>query len=110
MYRSRQTVTCSTCRRRVYLHNAHEVGCRGPYSEWQCGGCYEDEHGREEETSSSKVVTARKARFVGKAYEIRPGDRVKVTSGFRYMVGGPRTGYFRYRTRVTKGPAWTEAN
>jgi len=102
-------------------HRAHKVyscsdGFCGAYDCVRCRGeaayhCEDDEddEDREEETSRSRIVTARKARFVGMPkHEIRPGDRVRVTSGFTYKVGGPRLRYFRRRARVAKGPAWTE--
>lgn len=70
------------------------------------GGCAEDED-REEEATTSRIVKARKARYVGTFREIRPGDKVRVTSGFNYQPGGPRTGYLpKDYHRVMKGPAW----
>ena len=81
-----------------------------------CTGCGEDrsECRCERETSTSKVVTARKFRkggIIAERNEIRVGDRVKVTSGFSYEPDGPRTGYFRSYRRISKGPAWaTEVN
>ncbi len=70
------------------------------------GGC--DDEAREEDTTTSKVVTARKARYAGTASEIRPGDRVRVTTGFSYVVGGPRLKYNpRTYRRVSCGPNWT---
>ena len=79
------------------------------------GGCDEDEPDESDEdeelvVQTIKFVTARKARpaFYGKS-EIRIGDRVRVTSGFTYEEGGPRTGYFRSYNLVTKGPAWNVA-
>lgn len=80
-----------------------------------CETCYpgcgdrDEEEGSEQETSKTKVVIARKARNQGHWYgEIRPGDQVSVTSGFTYLSGGGRTGYFRSYTRIKKGPAWAE--
>jgi len=55
-------------------------------------------------------VIARKGRFEGTRREIKPGDKVTVTSGFTYEKGGPRTGYFRHYVRVGKGPAWNTTN
>lgn len=77
-----------------------------------CGSGYSgeayDAEDQEEEATSCRVVTACKARFIGKSSEIKPGDRVQVTGGFTYTRGGARTGYLRksYR-RVSKGPAWS---
>lgn len=59
------------------------------------------------ETTTSKTVVARKARYVGTASEVKVGDKVRVTSGFTYKPNGPRTGYLAKRyTRLAKGPAW----
>lgn len=87
----------------------------GPCGATDCDSCYpgggydsDDAEPEEQEKVVSKVVTARKARFVGMFGEIRPGDKVRVTSGFTYQPNGPRTGYFRRYSRVTKGPAWSE--
>lgn len=77
----------------------------------QCG-CELDEcesNGEcERETTTSKTVTARKARNPDSLWnEIRPGDRVTVTSGFTYLPGGPRVSYLgRTYRRLSKGPAW----
>lgn len=84
----------------------------GPCGATDCESCYpggsDEDEDREETMTTSKVVTARKARFVGKPNEIRPGDRVRVTSGFTYKSGGERTGYLRKSyQRLSKGPAWT---
>lgn len=67
----------------------------------------EDEASRFAETTSTKTVKARKARYMDTIFEIRVGDTILVTSGFRYEVGGRRTHYFRktYR-RLAKGPGW----
>ena len=75
------------------------------------GGCGDDEQ-EVQETTTSKVVTARKARpGKGGVPEIRVGDKVRVTSGFTYKPGGERLGYLPKRyTRVAKGPAWDEAS
>jgi hypothetical protein len=71
---------------------------------------YDDEVEEDEETTGETsivtTVTARKSLYVGASCEIRPGDRVRVTTGFTYEKGGPRTGYFRQSYRVAKGPAW----
>ncbi len=78
-----------------------------------CATCYpgswdqDDDEERIEEATTSKVVTARKARPGNTRTEIRPGDRVRVTSGFAYEVDGPRMGYLPKRyTRLAKGPNW----
>ena len=73
------------------------------------GGGDDEEEQEEQETTTAKVVTARKARYEGTYREIRPGDRVRVTSGFAYKKDGPRTGYLpkRYH-RVACGPNWTD--
>ena len=47
------------------------------------------------ETSSVRNVIARKARR-----GILPGDLIQVTSGFTYVDGGERTGYFRKEKRL----------
>jgi len=86
-----------------------ENGHRYHMSEGGCDRCEESEEESEDserESSTTKVVTARKARHVGTSQEIRPGDRVRVTSGFYYEVDGPRLGYFRRYQRLTKGPRW----
>ncbi len=72
------------------------------------GSGYNDEEGAPGEVSTIKLVTAKKPRYAkwGERFEIKPGDLVEVRSGFHYLAGGPRTGYFRYYTRVQKGPAW----
>ena len=68
---------------------------------------YEDED--EREATSYKVVTARKPRHVGTAWEIRKGDTVHVVSSFTYLKNGPRIVYApRSYVRVKKGPAWGE--
>ena len=79
------------------------------------GGCGEEESEDEDDEDTEylchafKVVTARKARFVGTPREIKSGDRVRVRSGFSYKKGGARTGYLpRWYTRIVKGPAWTK--
>jgi len=77
-----------------------EGGCTNPR-------CHGDESRRSDETI--KAVTARKARDDSYGNEVRPGDRVVVTSWFNYEVDGPRTGYCRSERRVRKGPAWTPA-
>jgi hypothetical protein len=61
---------------------------------------------QEQTVETVKYVIARKARKVGTPSEIRPGDRVRVTSGFTYEPNGPRTGYFRHYRMVGRGPAW----
>lgn len=86
--------------------------CDGYCGATDCETCYpgnepEEDADDEEAVLSTKTVTARKARFEGTVSEIRPGDRVMVTSGFTYEVGGPRTGYFHQYKRMTKGPGWT---
>jgi len=73
--------------------------------------CPQCETGRDEckcerRVETDKVVTARKARPGNGRFEVRPGDRVLVTSGFTYEPNGPRTGYFHHYERVRKGPAW----
>lgn len=78
---------------------------------YDCERCRPGCNDREDEpvegtVETSKAVTARKARYTGKAAEIRPGDRVQVTNGFTYEVNGPRTGYYRTYKRVARGPAW----
>jgi hypothetical protein len=87
----------------------------GPCGATDCCNCYpggveeEPESDEDEElfVQTVKIVTVRKARpaFYGKS-EIRIGDRAQVTSGFTYEQNGPRTGYFRSYTLITKGPAW----
>ncbi len=80
-----------------------------------CDTCYpggrdEEDEDRVEETTTSKTVIARKAR-PGNSWrnEIRPGDKVRVTSGFSYTPGGPRLGYLpKTYQRIAKGPAWAE--
>jgi hypothetical protein len=67
---------------------------------------YYDDRPEVEKTYNCKMVTARKARWVGCDDEIKPGDRVLVTSGFYYEVDGPRTSYFRDYRRASKGPGW----
>ena len=47
---------------------------------------------------TTKVVIARKARNVGRHFEIRPGDQIRVTKAGH--------GCRRYRQRVAKGPGW----
>jgi hypothetical protein len=84
----------------------------GPCGALDCVSCHpegmgEDEEREEESTPKVRTVTARKARYVGKPNEIRPGDRVRETSWYTYIVGGARTGYFHEYKRLAKGPAWT---
>ncbi|OHD23656.1 MAG: hypothetical protein A2Y38_23445 [Spirochaetes bacterium GWB1_59_5] len=72
---------------------------------------YDDTENESEVASSkmtTKIVIARKARYVGTAGEIRVGDRVEVTSWFDYVVGGERTRYAHVYRRVTKGSAWAQ--
>lgn len=88
----------------------------GPCGAEDCESChphygYEDDPEDEEEhdVTTSRVVTARKARYVGTTSEIRPGDRVQVTSGFSYKKNGPRTGYLpKTYKRIFCGPNWTD--
>lgn len=88
----------------------------GPCGAYDCASCYpggcgsENTEPEEQETRTSRTVTARKARYVGTSREIRPGDKVRVTSGFTYEPNGRRTGYLpkRYQ-RIAKGPAWESA-
>lgn len=86
-----------------YWTTCDECGHRYHASE---GGCEACDEARFQSVETSKTVTARKSRFPGTSREIRVGDRVRVTSGFDYEVGGPRLGYFRKYRRVSKGPAW----
>lgn len=54
----------------------------------------------------TRLVIARKAR-IDSAYHrgsILPGDCVRVTTGFTYIPGGPRTGYYRREKLVGYGP------
>ena len=80
-----------------------------------CETCYPGhEDSTYEETAietvrSSKTRTAQKARFQGQPNEIRPGDKVSVSTGVRYQRGGARIGFLpRIHTRISKGPAWPE--
>jgi hypothetical protein len=68
------------------------------------------EEDRDKEAIFTKDVVARKARHVGNPWhEIRPGDLVRVISGFYYKEGGPRTGYMdKEYHRLKKGPAWED--
>jgi len=90
---------------------ASYTGHCGAYDCSTCypGGGYDEEEPEEQEALTSKTVTARKGRYEGTAREIRPGDRVRVTSGFTYVEGGPRTGYLsKGYSRVSCGPNWTD--
>jgi len=85
----------------------------GPCGASDCLNCYpggddeDEDKDKEYETTKSVVRVARKDRFVGKPYEIRRGDIIRVVSGFTYREGGERTGYLPKRySRVWKGPAW----
>lgn len=77
------------------------VTCRGPGA-----GDPEPQEQVEDYARTERVVTARKARYVGTPGEIRPGDRMRVVSGYGYIVGGPRTGHYRNYYRLERGPAW----
>jgi hypothetical protein len=88
---------------RGYIDPGDYCGCGREHGDPEC----ECEH----EATTSKVVTARKARKVGTSGEVRPGDRVCVTSGFTYRTGGnrERTGYLpRTYKRLSCGPNWTD--
>ena len=79
-------------------------------SERYCGDCREehDDCTCDQEAFTVKIVTARKGRYEGTYGEIKPGDKVQVTSGFNYQKNGPRTGYMpKTYLRVCRGPAWT---
>lgn len=93
-------------RRRTYSCTDRMCGALDCDNCYPGGGYDEDEEDEYGEVVTSKIVTARKARFEGTSQEIRPGDRVQVESGFEYKVDGPRLGYFRRYRRFTKGPAW----
>lgn len=98
-------------RRKTYRcggYAAYSGHCGATDCETCYPGCssYDEDEGEELSVETAKTVTARKGRFVGTTSEIRPGDRVRVTSGFGYERNGPRTGYFRSYRRVSKGPAW----
>lgn len=104
------------CDERPARRRAYRCGGYGSYyghcGATDCETCYpggsdrEDED-REEEVVISKTRTARKARYIGTSLEIRPGDTVRVVSGFSYKPGGPRTAYLpKSYTRIAKGPAW----
>ena len=72
---------------------------------------YSEDYEREPECSRllEKVVTARKARNVRAVQspeEIRPGDRVRITSYFTFRPNGPRLRYFHLYERISKGPNW----
>lgn len=82
----------------------------GPCGAYDCDSCYpgggeDQDEVEEEEVSTVKVVTCRKARYGGTEREIRPGDTATRYSGFTYFPGGPRK-YFHSYTRISKGPAW----
>ena len=79
-------------------------GCGAP----DCRRCYppqEDAGVYEALTRTQK--RAYKGRFKGTPSEIRKGDLVEVTTGFRYLRNGARVGYVRARyRRLEKGPGW----
>lgn len=95
--------------RRRRMYNCGGPGSyHGPCGAPDCSSCRNgtmDDEPDEEEVASSRVVVARKARRCWWG-EIRPGDTVRVTTGFTYIPGGKRTGYFKRFYRVAKGPAW----
>ena len=72
-------------------HFDHE--CNGPRD--QCEGC----DLCTEDVSRTKTVIARKARG-----QIRPGDLVRVTTGFLYQKNGPRLGYYKREYIAGYGP------
>ena len=75
-------------------------GCDG------CGGCTES-------TQTTRKVVARAPRSPAgvarrAANGIRPGDTIRVTTGFEYQKGGGRFGYFGpYEVLVSRGKAWS---
>jgi D-serine deaminase-like pyridoxal phosphate-dependent protein len=79
-----------------------------------CDTCHPGYSDDEDETdedelltaSSTKVVTARKARLDSWRLEVRPGDSVRVTTGFTYVRDGERVAYFKSESRVAKGKGW----
>lgn len=77
--------------------------CGGGLSRNTFGADFDCECDQEKETCTVKVVIARKDRKNGC---IRKGDKIRVTSGFTYIVDGPRTGYFRNEVLLERGPAW----
>lgn len=95
-----------TPRRRRYSCNGYS-SYSGPCGGYDCESCYPGGEGEPEEleVSSRRIVTVRKARYVGTPREVRPGDRAWVYRGFTYTRGGPRS-YFSVWTLLTKGPAW----
>jgi len=74
--------------------------CYGP----NAGDDYEDDGEDLEETASTdRFRIARKAR---PGYGVRPGDLIRVTTGFTYEKGGPRLGYLTPSYAVVSiGPA-----
>ena len=79
-----------------------------------CTRCYgpsagsDDDEEDVEETSTTQYRIARKAR---PRCGIRPGDLIRVTTGFTYEKGGPRLGYLTPSYCVVSfGPASTAYN
>lgn len=79
-----------------------EPSCGGEGRAADCEGC---EDCIVEVRRGARLVTARAPRTdAGRARRarngIQPGDRVWVTEGFTFQVGGARTGYFRKERAV----------
>ena len=78
--------------------------CGGNGAASGCAGCEDCI----ERVSRSRTVIARAPRSeAGRAQRARnginPGDRIRVTTGFKYQVnGGPRMGYFRWEALVAR--------
>ena len=75
-------------------------------------GRYAYDNDEVEVTRNVRVTTARAPRTAEGIERrarngIRPGDRIQVTSGFTYDVGGARTGYYRTEHLLNRGPNWS---
>lgn len=102
-------------KRRTYKYNCGGFASYyGPCGASDCGSCRngpppweEEEEEEEHDVRTVRIVIARAPRSeAGRARRekngIKPGDKIRVVSGFSYVEGGPRTGYYRYETLIEK--------
>ncbi len=100
-YRSYRSYSCSD----GFCGATDCTRCYGPSAG---SGDFDDDEEDVEETSTAQYRIARKAR---PGYGIRPGDLIRVTTGFTYEKGGPRLGYLAPSyCLVSFGPASTAYN
>lgn len=101
---------------RSYRYRDHDYDPADYYDE-ECGGASDECEGCDgctETSTTTRTVIARAPRSeAGRERRaksgIRPGDKIRVTTGFEYQTGGgPRIGYVRRCEQLVEpGPAWS---